>query len=639
MKPVLPAVITGTMLLLLHPCASQAQPLWVPYPGNPVFAGNVSEPAVVFDSARQTYMMWFVQVGGGIWEASSTNGLTWAPAESIAVQQGQAGTYDHIIYTVEVVRFGNGYFMYYTASSTGDTVTIELATSTDGVHWQKHPGSPALTPGPAGTWEFPRVLGPKITVVNDTLYMIYGGYLFVNQKLGLATSTDGITWVKNPGNPVLQPGGPTSPDAGYVGAAGLAYSNGTFYLIYRATDASGADSYSLAMSSDAAHWQKYAGNPVYPAHRTGWDSFGIGGGSLLWANGGFRFWYCGTSGFTSWSIGLASLSLAVTASPATLDFGWVAVGTVDTLSVTIGNVSMTDTLRVTSIASTNPVFRTSLASVRIPPGADTSLQVTYAPNAAVADTGSITLLSDAPGVHLLRISVSGHGSVVREKPVISGLALVPGSSDQIRMRWIRSSHDTTGDPDQVVQYSIWRQVPGTPATQPTSGRLPGSTLVDPLWDYIQSVPAVGFEEYSTVVAAAVNSGATETVNIFMVAAHTKNLHVFMSDPDTTVVQGSHITAIDGPAGPPGPHEFALQQNYPNPFNPSTTIRYALAQNSHVTLSVFNTLGQIVSTPVDAEEQAGDYEVRFDGSNLASGVYFYRLSAGSFVRTKRLLLVR
>jgi len=88
-----------------------------------------------------------------------------------------------------------------------------------------------------------------------------------------------------------------------------------------------------------------------------------------------------------------------------------------------------------------------------------------------------------------------------------------------------------------------------------------------------------------------------------------------------------------------PNEFSLMQNYPNPFNPSTTIRYGLPQRSQVTLSVFNTLGESVSTLVNGDMDAGYHEVQFDGSKLASGVYLYRIQAGSYVETKKLLLVR
>ena len=94
-----------------------------------------------------------------------------------------------------------------------------------------------------------------------------------------------------------------------------------------------------------------------------------------------------------------------------------------------------------------------------------------------------------------------------------------------------------------------------------------------------------------------------------------------------------------PTPPEYPNSPLLFQNYPNPFNPATTIRYGLPARSHVTLSVFNTLGQRVSTLVDDVEDAGYHDVRFDGMGLASGVYFYRLQAKDFVATKKLLLTK
>gem|GEM_PF-2790093 len=88
-----------------------------------------------------------------------------------------------------------------------------------------------------------------------------------------------------------------------------------------------------------------------------------------------------------------------------------------------------------------------------------------------------------------------------------------------------------------------------------------------------------------------------------------------------------------------PGAFSLDQNYPNPFNPTTTIHYALPQRSHITMTVFNTLGQQVANLADAVDEPGGHSVRFDGSGLASGVYFYRLQAGDYVATKRLILIR
>ncbi|MFH1374700.1 MAG: T9SS type A sorting domain-containing protein [bacterium] len=93
-----------------------------------------------------------------------------------------------------------------------------------------------------------------------------------------------------------------------------------------------------------------------------------------------------------------------------------------------------------------------------------------------------------------------------------------------------------------------------------------------------------------------------------------------------------------------PKTYALSQNYPNPFNPSTEIKFELPYRSHVTLTVYNVLGQKVITLIDADMQAGRYPVRWegtagDGKEVASGVYFYKLEADDFVSTKKMMLLK
>ena len=88
-----------------------------------------------------------------------------------------------------------------------------------------------------------------------------------------------------------------------------------------------------------------------------------------------------------------------------------------------------------------------------------------------------------------------------------------------------------------------------------------------------------------------------------------------------------------------PSAFALRGNYPNPFNPTTMISYELPENVFVSLKVYDVLGREVASLINDVQAAGSYDVRFDASNLPSGMYFYRLQAGSFSASKKLMLVK
>ena len=88
-----------------------------------------------------------------------------------------------------------------------------------------------------------------------------------------------------------------------------------------------------------------------------------------------------------------------------------------------------------------------------------------------------------------------------------------------------------------------------------------------------------------------------------------------------------------------PGKFELSQNYPNPFNPTTLISYQLPVASNVRLVVYDIIGREVAVLVNERKATGSYEVKFDASGLATGVYIYRMQAGMYVQTKKLLLLR
>ncbi len=92
-----------------------------------------------------------------------------------------------------------------------------------------------------------------------------------------------------------------------------------------------------------------------------------------------------------------------------------------------------------------------------------------------------------------------------------------------------------------------------------------------------------------------------------------------------------------------PIEYSLHENYPNPFNPSTTISYSLKENKHTQLVIYNALGQKIRTLVHEPQTAGIHAIQWNGQNengeqVSSGIYFYRLTAGSFIQTRRMMLI-
>jgi len=105
---------------------------------------------------------------------------------------------------------------------------------------------------------------------------------------------------------------------------------------------------------------------------------------------------------------------------------------------------------------------------------------------------------------------------------------------------------------------------------------------------------------------------------------------------TAVVDGtvgvSHINNLV-------PDEFVLSQNYPNPFNPETKIAYSIPVKGHVSLKIYNSIGKEVASLVNRSQNSGNYEVRFDGASLNSGVYFYKIQVNDFVQTKKMILLK
>lgn len=118
-------------------------------------------------------------------------------------------------------------------------------------------------------------------------------------------------------------------------------------------------------------------------------------------------------------------------------------------------------------------------------------------------------------------------------------------------------------------------------------------------------------------------------------------YLFASHPNNILLKHkiNDIGTGIGNNHPQNLKNFLLEQNFPNPFNPSTKINYSLAEGSRVKLFVFDFFGQVISVLVDEFQSKGQHSVKFDGSNLSSGIYFYRLEAGKFSQTRKLILIK
>ncbi len=182
--------------------------------------------------------------------------------------------------------------------------------------------------------------------------------------------------------------------------------------------------------------------------------------------------------------------------------------------------------------------------------------------------------------------------------------------------------------------------------------LPGP---DQTWSYVglgQPITALAVDRSGSVYAGTAN-GVSRFCNNVWTTLNNDGLgpsgvtalavdssgHLLAATNNDGFYQTTILTAAPKDPSVTKPSEYTLDQNYPNPFNPATTIRYGLPQRSHVILTAFNTLGQQIATLVRGEQEAGYHEVNFDASALSSGVYFYRLQAGDYVVTKKLLLIR
>jgi predicted GH43/DUF377 family glycosyl hydrolase len=198
-----------------------------------------------------------------------------------------------------VVKIGNEYKHWFTGI--GNRFRIGIATSTDGIHWQKSNANPVLDVGTPGEFDSEHVYNPMVVYHDGLYWMWYAGNNGTNWQIGLATSIDGVQWKKHPNNPVLKIGAAGKWDDKHLTAPFVMRDGTVFKMWYRGESAqfTGKGSTGYAESPDGINWERYSGNPVFGPAPSGWDSRSLSIYPILRREGKYEGWYAGSDGSTS----------------------------------------------------------------------------------------------------------------------------------------------------------------------------------------------------------------------------------------------------------------------------------------------------------------------------------------------------
>ena len=293
---------------------ARANPVISPGPAGAWDSSDVLNPSVVLRNGL--YYNLYSGFDGHVWHtglATSSDGIRWDKFSGNPVLSPLAGTWegDYIAANGALLHDGTQFLYWYEA---GKPFHIGLARSADARSWQRE-NKPVLGPGPEGAWDEAGVADPYVLRCGDTYYMYYLGQTRRGvQRLGAARSSDGIHWQKFMGNPVLGPGAPGSFDERGLGEPAVFRAGAEFYMIYTGRNAAEERRLGAARSQDGVHWRRVAlKSPI--AGGQAWNRSVVCDATVLAANGRLWLWFGGgdiarpDEGLHG-QIGLATLSIS-----------------------------------------------------------------------------------------------------------------------------------------------------------------------------------------------------------------------------------------------------------------------------------------------------------------------------------------
>lgn len=738
-----------------------AQTSWQRYAGNPVLppqaeweaGGNINNTVV---KVGNVYKHWFSGIGSRfrVGMATSTDGINWQKSNTNPVLDiGAPGQFDsEHVYNPMVVYYDNLYWMWY-AGNNGNSWQIGLATSKDGVQWNKHPNNPVLTVGLKGKWDDKHLTAPFVIRDGAVFKMWYRGEStqFPGKgSTGYAESPDGVNWERYSGNPVFTPAA-SGWDSRSLTISPIIKRDGKYEGWYGGSDGS-TSQIGYATSLDGINWQRYPNNPVLSPTRNGsWDGEQISSPFVLFEASVYKMWYSGF-GSTGWRLGYATSP--TTSTPVAKRFVYVPriyglPG--DTITVTLfadtvstisgGDVTIkfdAETLKAYKMQSTKytrdflivanldtpGVAHVSVASARGAVGGpgglfnikmivNASLPVPSIPQSQplqlskvsfYTENGKAIPLTKRDGEFILgrtRGDVNRDGRVNSADAILAlriAVGLLIPTPDQLADADIdRNSRVESLDASCMLHQAVGLDCPLggvtnsiaslsiAPFSIGAENEIETKVFVTGVDNLLGGDVDLRFDSNALEIAdiqpspemsnvAFVNNLSNRGQASFSFAAasgfqsqHIAVVRLRAKGPITEKsLRSNSATFFDGQGkrwtgiltGVAGtgtielPAQFRLEQNYPNPFHGSshadviatqTQIRYALPQNSHVTLSIYDINGRLVRRLEDAVKPAGAYIQLWDGMNefkkpVTAGFYFYRLQAGQMTLTRKLLLL-
>jgi len=637
---------------------SSAPPIEFPYHSSqPVFSYGFSGawddaairwPAVIQDG--DTLRMWYTGnrpegLTASIGYAWSVDGSTWHRYSSNPVLSPTFEWEGMHIGAGCVINDNGEYKMWYAGNLKGGWTTVTgFATSSDGINWTKHP-APVLLPGSEDDWDYINIWPGTVIKEGNQYTMWYeGGSWLTHYQIGLATSTDGITWVKyNDIQTIDAPYENSDPVISFRSSWGdweaagfptVIKKDNEYKMLYLGFDLDTQLVY-YASSEDGVNWIKYADYPVLDQSPQWTEvTFYDNGTFLETVDGRLHFWYTSymfnSSGYISQpQIGYAAdyKDLPIVRS-FELDRTFISTD-IDTVKIKtkienkIGhNIDVrakfyNDNIKVNEYAQLydDGEHGDDLAQDSIYGGSWMCTdENTFNSIIEINDlSNGFTYNSYIP--FDLKEQVTAIGPIVLKDYVI-------GYQDEDLM---------------IIKITLENLGANTTASNVTAKITSDDTCVTDIQDQSESFGNI---------AAGSSQECSGTYNIYFdpdcsgdnldpihlkVNIYSNGYHFWTDSTDLV----SAISDIDNKL----PSTFSLSQNSPNPFNPSTKIKYQLPKVSEVELSIYNLLGQKVVTLVSERQQAGYFQVEWNAGQLASGIYYYLLKTSEFQDAKKMILIK